>query len=63
MESSWSLYSSVILQSAGPFRLPYCAESEKMNLKLLQTAFPQCQSTITCFQELNASRFYQVTYD
>jgi para-nitrobenzyl esterase len=59
MESSWSLYSSLVLESAGPFVLADCKENEKINLKLLENAFPQCQSNITCFQELNPSRFYQ----
>ena len=59
MESSWSLYSSIILESAGPFHMADCQECEKTNLELLETAFPECQSNLTCFQQLNASRFYQ----
>ena len=59
MESSWSLYSSIVIESSGIFHLPNCKESEKINLKLLETAFPECQSNLTCFQQLNASRFYQ----
>ncbi|CAF3731132.1 unnamed protein product [Adineta steineri] len=59
MESSWPLYSSIVLESAGPFRLTDCIENEKTNLKLLETAFPQCQSNMTCFQQLNTTSFYQ----
>jgi para-nitrobenzyl esterase len=59
MESSWSLYSSIILESSGPYHLPNCTENEKNNLKLLEITFPECQSNLTCYQELNASRFYQ----
>ena len=59
MESSWPLYSSILLESAGPFHLPDCQQSETTNLKLLETGFPECQSNLTCFQQLNASKFYQ----
>ena len=59
MESSWSLYSSLVLQSAGPFRLSDCREDEERNLHLLNTTFPECQASLACFQQLNASRFYQ----
>jgi para-nitrobenzyl esterase len=60
MESSWPLYSSAVLESAGPFRLANCKENEQINIQLLEKAFPECQSSLTCFQQLNASRFYQV---
>ncbi|UJR09054.1 hypothetical protein I4U23_013302 [Adineta vaga] len=59
MESSWSLYSSIVLQSSGPFRLANCMESEQINWKLLNTAFPECQSNLTCFQQLNGSKLYE----
>ncbi|CAF1019238.1 unnamed protein product [Adineta ricciae] len=59
MESSWSLYSSVVLQSSGPFRLANCVESEEINWRILNTTFPECQSNLSCFQQLNGSRFYE----
>lgn len=59
MESSWSLYSSVVLQSSGPYRLTDCKDSENNNWNLLETTFPECQSNLTCFQQLNASIFYE----
>ena len=57
--SSWPLYSSVILQSAGPYRYADCQISEKENFQILQNAFPQCGSNISCFQQLNVSLFYE----
>lgn len=59
MPSSWPLYSSAIIQSAGPFTYPDCQQSEENNWNTLQTQFPECQSNLTCFRQLNASLFYQ----
>ncbi|CAF2868894.1 unnamed protein product [Rotaria sp. Silwood2] len=59
IQSSWSLYSSAILQSSGPFRYDTCQVREQINLKLLETSFPECQSNINCFRQLNASLFYE----
>ncbi|CAF3368874.1 unnamed protein product [Rotaria socialis] len=59
IESSWPLYSSAILQSGAPFIYDKCEEREEINLKLLETSFPECESNITCFRQLNASLFYE----
>ncbi|CAF4892464.1 unnamed protein product [Rotaria sp. Silwood1] len=59
MESSWPLYSSIVLESAGPFHFSDCKENERVNLKLIDIAFPECQSNLTCFQKIDASRLYQ----
>jgi len=58
IESSRPLYSSIILESAGPYRLPICVEKEKVNWQFLQQSFPECQSNLTCYQNLDASVFY-----
>lgn len=57
--SSWSLYSSVIMQSSGPFLYDTCQEKQQINLKQLETSFPECESNIDCFRQLNASLFYE----
>ena len=57
--SSWSLYTSVILQSAGPFRYADCEEMEQTNWKSLQTSFPDCQTDLSCYRRLNASKLYE----
>ncbi|CAF3862494.1 unnamed protein product [Rotaria sp. Silwood1] len=59
IQSSWSLYSSAILQSSGPFRYDTCQEREQINLELLEKSFSECQSNINCFRQLNASLFYE----
>lgn len=57
--TSWSLYSSIIAQSAGPFRYANCEEMEAINWKSLQTSFPACQADLACYRHLNASQLYE----
>ncbi|CAF2743836.1 unnamed protein product [Rotaria sp. Silwood2] len=59
MPSSWPLYSSIVLQSSGPYRLLECQQIEQKNRQMLENSFLECQSNITCFQDLSARQLSQ----